>query len=75
MLFIIPDFLTPNIHYSFSFKHYSLLTLHPRPEAVAVQIEFITSLSHGIPLTLFIRRHPKLSIQEFNHQYVWSHIA
>ena len=29
MLFIIPDFLTPNIHYSFSFKHYSLLTLHP----------------------------------------------
>ena len=74
MLFIIPDFLTPNIHYSFSFKHYSFSNL-TLPEAVAVQIEFVTSLSHGIRLTLFIRRHPKLSIQEFNHQYVWSHIA
>ena len=33
MIFIIPDFLTPNINYSFSFKpriHYSLFGFHPR---------------------------------------------
>ena len=31
VLFIIPDFLTPNIHYSFSFKpRYSLFSFHLR---------------------------------------------
>ena len=32
MLFIIPDFLTPNIHYSFSFKpRYSLFIIQLPP--------------------------------------------
>ena len=31
VLFIIPDLLTPNIHYSISFKpRYSLFSFHPR---------------------------------------------
>ena len=55
MLFIIPDFLTPNIHYSFSFKpHYSLFifSFHPRPQVrlflmfYESEISFYSSLHH-----------------------------
>ena len=55
MLFIIPDFLIPNIHYSFSFKpHYSLFifSFHPRPQVrlflmfYASEIFFYSSLHH-----------------------------
>ena len=55
MLFIIPDFLTPNIHYSFSFKpHYLLFifSFHPRPQVrlflmfYESEIFFYSSLHH-----------------------------
>ena len=37
MLFIIPDFLTPKIHYSFSFKpRYSLFIIQLPPPSMAV---------------------------------------
>ena len=71
MLFITPDFLTPNNHYSFSFKpcYYSLFSFHPKHLIKSVK-QLIT---HQLPIdySLLISLMSLMSSISFVKSSVW----